>query len=235
MVDAGVFYGRKRSRTHPRMKRFILSNRNEIEIIDLAKTKELLETAQEFIRETMKKRGNILFVGTQPAAVSGVTELAKAFDLPYVTTRWLGGMMTNFRVIGKRIEHYLKLKNDWQNKAFEAYTKKERVGIERELNKLEELFFGLSNFKGLPAALIIIDPNLHMTAVREAKHLRIPVVSFVNTDSDPELVQYPVVGNNKAKMSIDWFLRHLREAFEEGKRLAQPIETEMAAEEKAKA
>lgn len=211
LVEAGVFYGRKKSRTNPRMKPFILSTRNEIEIIDLEKTKQNLEKAIEFLKEKVRTGGLVLFVGTQPAA-EDVYSVATELGMPVVNTRWLGGTLTNFRVISKRIEYYLKLKADWTNNAFvDKYTKKERVGIERELRRLEELFNGLSTLKTLPAATVIIDPHIHAAAVQEAKILNIPIVAFTNTDGDPDKVNHLVPGNTKAKVSINWFLGQLKD------------------------
>ncbi len=215
IVDAGVFYGRKKSKTHPRMRPFILATRNEMEIIDLAKTKHDLAAALAFITEKIKHGGKLLFVATQPAA-SSVKELAREFHLPAVTERWLGGTLTNFRVIMKRLDYYKKLKSGWASNAFEKYTKKERVGIERELGNLHELFADLEPMEELPDVLVVIDPQIHTTAIREARRLRIPIVAFANTDSDPDVLDYPVAGNTKARTAIDWFFGKLREAIREG-------------------
>lgn len=232
-VDAGVFYGRSKSRTNPRMKRYILGNRNEIEIIDLSKTKDAIDRAGEFLQEKASKGENILFVGTQPAAES-IVSFGKEFGYPVVSTRWLGGTLTNFRVILKRIEYYVKLKTDWANNAFaEKYTKKERIGIERELRRLEELFAGLEALKSLPSAVVILDPNLHLAALREANLLHIPVVAYVNTDADPDLVTYLVPGNTKARMSIEWFFDRVKQSIREGKVLAAKAKEAKEAQEAA--
>ncbi|HTY39643.1 MAG TPA: 30S ribosomal protein S2 [Candidatus Paceibacterota bacterium] len=215
MVEAGVFYGRKKNRTNPKMRSNILLNRNGIEIIHLGKTADQLEKAVAFLTETAKIGGNILFVATQPAAEE-VATLAKELGYPVVTRRWLGGTLTNFGIISKRIEYYKKLRTDWENKAFDKYTKKERVMIEKELGRLNELMSGLEALTAKPAAVVVIDPNMHLTAVREARLLKIPVVAFANTDSDPAILDYPVVGNNKARTSIHWFLEKVRAAVVEG-------------------
>jgi small subunit ribosomal protein S2 len=216
MVDAGVFYGRKRSKTHPKMKQYIAGNRNEIEIINLQKTGEMLEAALNFLKETAMRGGAVLFVGTQPAAL-GIAALAKGFGYPVVTNRWLGGTLTNFKVISKRIEYYKKLKGDWEKNAFENYTKKERLVIERELHKLDELLSGLETLIALPAAMVLIDPAPHQAALREARLLKIPIVSLLSTDADPESVDYPVPGNCKAQLGINWFLGKVGAALESAK------------------
>jgi small subunit ribosomal protein S2 len=232
MVDAGVFFGRKKTRTNPRMKPYILTNRNGIEIVNLGRTVGELERAMDFVRDRIAENALVLFVATQPPA-RGAVELAKEFGCPVVSSRWLGGTLTNFRIIGKRIEHFKKLKSEWGTSVFDKYTKKERLMIEKELARLTELFAGLENLTDLPKAAVIIDPNLHLTAVREARILGIPVVAFANTDSDPALLEYPVVGNNKASVSINWFLTKLRAAMEDGKKLGVQRAAEAEAARKA--
>ncbi len=223
MIDAGIFYGRKKAKTHPRMKPFVLGNRNGLEIINLTKTKEMLERAVAAVKAKALEGGQILFVATQPPA-EGMRALAKELNASFVDKRWLGGTLTNHRIISGRIEYYKKLKSDIERGALERYTKRERLGMEKEMQKLEEIFCGLQNFERLPAMLVIVDANLHLTAVKEARHLRIPVVAFVNTDSDPDLVNYPVLGNNKAKTGINWFLGKVEAAIREGV-AARPVKT----------
>jgi len=237
MVDAGVFYGRKRSKTNPRMRPYIAGNRNEIEIINLQKTEECLERALTFLTERIAKGGVVLLVGTQPAA-RGIEALAAEFGFPVVTRRWIGGTLTNFKIISKRIEYFIKLKADWERKAFEQYTKKERVGIERELRRLTELLGGIESLVALPAALLVVDPTVHLAAVREARLLKIPIVSLLNTDGDPDLVEYPVPGNNKSQLAINWFLAEVQKAIVAGKAAlaaAKAAAEKAAAEKQAEA
>lgn len=218
MIDAGVLYGRKKSKTHPKMKQFILGNRNGIEMINLLKTKELLENALQFLRDKAADGATMLFAATQPQAGEAVKTVA-GLGIPVASIRWLGGTLTNFKIIQSRIEYFRKLKSDWENGAFEKYTKKERLGIERELRRLEELFSGLENMTALPDVLIVIDANLHHTALREARRMNIPVVALANTDSDPSAIDYPVVGNTRAKTSIDWFVGKVKECLISSKNL----------------
>ena len=227
LIEAGVFYGRKRTKTNPRMRPCILTTRNDIEIINLEKTLEGLEATSKFLSEKVRTgvsqgRGVVLVVGTQPQAVEGVLRIAKECDLPFVTVRWLGGLMTNFKVLSKRIEYYKKLKSELKTGGLEKYTKKERLGFEREIRRMEELFGGLESYTALPDVLLVIDPNSHMGAVREAKRLKIPVVAYINTDADPDFVDYPVAGNTKARKSINWFLEKVAETIREAKHV--PVE-----------
>jgi small subunit ribosomal protein S2 len=234
LTDAGVFLGRKKTKTHPKMKPYILTTRNETEIINLQKTTEGVEKSSAFIKEKVKSGGTVMIVGTQPQAADAVTAFAKELDLPYVTVRWLGGLITNFKILSKRIDYYKKLKSELGSGALvDKYTKKERLGFERELRRLEELFGGLGNYAAIPDILLVIDPNPHMTAVKEADIAKIPVVAYVNTDLDPEIVDYPVVGNTKARMSIAWFLGKMREAIKEG-RAAVPAQPKPQEEVEAK-
>lgn len=215
MVDAGVFYGRKRTKTNPKMRSYILGNRNEIEFFDLQKTQEMLERAAQSVKDAVRSGKAVLFVGTQPAAAD-IAKIAREFGMPFVAKRWLGGTLTNFAVIAKRIEYFKKLKGDRASGALEKYTKKERLEFDRELRRLEELLAGIEPMQELPGMLVVVDPMVHSTAIRETRRLGIPVVALVNTDADPELVSHPVPGNNKARSSIVWFLENIAEAVREG-------------------
>lgn len=217
LLEAGVFYGRKKSKANPKMRPYILMNRGGIEIINLSKTVEGMEKAAAFVKEKIQAGGLPLFAATQPPA-SGVIDFAKRSGFPYVANRWVGGSLTNFKVISRRIEEFKKLRADLASGALSKYTKKERLTIEREVGRLRELLGGLENLSRLPDALIVIDPELHNTAVREAIRLHIPIVAFANVDADPDAASYLVVGNTKAARSIEWFLKHISQAIEEGRR-----------------
>lgn len=216
MIDAGVFYGRKKSKTNPKMRQFILANRGGIEVINLQKTGEMLDRALGFIKEKVRQNGLLLLVGTEPAAEASILRLAKKFGVPYATLRWVGGTITNFKIIVKRVEHLKKLRADLASGAMDKYTKKERLEIGREMKRLEELMGGLENLSREPDVLIMVDPNLHDTALREAQRKHIPIVALANVDADPDDVDYLVPGNDKAKKSIDWFFEKVEKAIEEG-------------------
>jgi small subunit ribosomal protein S2 len=222
MIDAGVFYGKKKSKTHPRMKPWVLANRGGIEIVNLAKTAEELARAQSFVKEKAASGGLFLFVGTQPAAQDALQSVAAEFTMPYVVHRWVGGALTNFKVISQRVEYMKKLRSGLASGAYDKYTKKERLEIERELGRLLELMAGLEGLSRLPDALIVIDPVVHMTAMREARQLAIPVVALADTDTNPEELAYPVPGNAKSRKSIEWFLGKVKAAVAEGKNAVPP-------------
>jgi small subunit ribosomal protein S2 len=212
MTKAGILYGRKKTKTHPRMKPYIYATRNTIEIFDLSHTLSELDKAIEFLKEVVKKSGLILIIGTQPAAKSLIKEFALKFSFPYVVDRWLGGTLTNFKTLSQRTAYYLKLKADQESGALEKYTKKERTMLDKEIKKLGVNFGGLEKLTRRPDAIILIDSNIHETAVREARRLNIPIIALINSDSDPEKITYPIPGNSNAKSSIEWMLKRMEES-----------------------
>lgn len=231
MMDAGVFYGRKKSKTNPKMRQFVTANRGGIEIINIQRTAEMADEAAAFVKEKVRNGGLLLIVGAIPAAEISVVALAKKFDLPYVSSRWVGGAITNFKIIAKRVEHLKKLRSDLASGALvDKYTKKERLEMEREMKRLEELMGGLENMTHEPDVIIMIDPILHHTALREAHTKKIPVVALANVDADPDAIDYLVPGNDKAKKSIDWFLGKIETAIAEGLALKAQQAAKVAAE-----
>lgn len=216
MVKAGILYGRKKAKTHPHMKPFIYATRNGIEILDLPKTSEALDKAGDFLKEVAKKDGLIMVVGTKPSAQDLAEELAKKFSFPYVVKRWLGGTLTNFKTLSKRIQFYMNLKADEATGKLDKYTKKERTEFGKLRVKMDQFFIGLERLSKLPDALLVVNANDHMTAVREAKRLKIPVVAILSTDTDPELVEYPIPANDNSRTSIAWILNKLTAKIEDG-------------------
>jgi small subunit ribosomal protein S2 len=222
MMKAGLFAGRKSSKTHPRMRPFIFGVRNRSSIIDLEETAKLVDKAMEFLKEKISANGTVLLVGTTPVAKKSVEETAKRLQFPFVTERWLGGTLTNFKTLSKRIAHFKKLKSDRETGRLDKYTKKERLDFDRQIKKMATMFGGLEAMDNLPNVLFVVDVNANMIAVREAKRLKIPVVGILNTDTDPELVEYPIPANDRGKASVEWILNRSEKAVEEGRANKKP-------------
>ncbi len=217
MSKAGLFWGHQKSKTHPRMKAFIAATRNGIEIIDLSQTLEVWEKTAEAIKSKLGDNGVILLVGTTPSSRAAVEALAKKLNLPYVVERWLGGTLTNFKTLSKRIDYFKKLRADREAGKFDKYTKKERLDIDREIKKLTLKFSGIENMQRLPEIVFVADIPHHLTAVREAKRMNIPIVAIANTDADPRLVDYPIPANDRSRAGIEWILSKLEAAINEAK------------------
>ena len=213
MLQNALMYGHKRTRTNPRFKSFVFANRNNVEIIDLTLTLKKLEEAVEFLKNKLKEKAIVLVVAVQPAAREAVEKITKELDFCYINSRWIGGLLTNFSILSKRIEYLKKLQIDLEKGEFDKYTKKERLMITRKIAKMKELFDGLENLTRKPDAMIIIDPSLkgHQTAIREARQLSIPVVAILDSDDNPEEITYPIPANDHAKISIDWLVNKIIE------------------------
>jgi len=229
MAQAGIFYGRKKSKTHPRMKSFIVANRNGVEIIDLAKTAQKLDEAKEFLKETVSRGEKILWVATQPAGAERVKAIAKEFSHPYVVNKWVGGALTNFENIRKRVNYYSSLKEKNESGELNKYTKKERASFMREMERMEYLFKGIESMSELPKVIFIVDLNVHKTALMEARIAGLKLVALVNTDADPREKGYIVPMNNSTKSSLDFVFDKIVEAMREA---VKPI-IEKEKEEKA--
>ncbi len=210
MIKAGLIYGRKKSKMNPKMKPYIYTFRAGIALFDLLKTSEGIAKAATFLKEKMAAGGKVLFVATQPSAKDLIKKLAEDLGQFYVVERWLGGMLTNYKTISSRIDRFKSLKAGRETNKFDKYTKKERLLIDREIEHLGELFGGVETMDKLPAAMFIINTELHETALREAIRTKMPVVALMNSDSNPELVNYPMVGNSNARASIVWVIEKLR-------------------------
>lgn len=219
MYKAGVHYGYSRGSRHPRMAPFIFGFRNNVEIIDLEKTREKLEQAVNFIKKLGKENKQILYVGTKPPIRSLIEKYAKEAGMPYFTNRWIGGFLTNFGTLRGRIDYFEDIKAKKESSEYGKISKKEKIKIEKEFYKLERNFSGVLNLKTLPSALLIIDPKEESTAVREAKRKNIPVIAVANTDANPEDASYIIPGNDASISSVEYFLNKLTKAYlsEKGK------------------
>jgi len=211
MIEAGVFYGHHKSKTHARMKDYIIGRKNEIDIIDPEDVVESINKAAQFLKEIIKKKGIILWVGTQPAAKELIQEIALKLNNPYVTFRWLGGTLTNFEVIRKRVNYYENLKINQEKGELNKYTKKEQLKFAKEINKLQRNFEGLKSLVKLPDAVFVVDGVLHKTAVIEANKLNIPLLGIIDTDDNPDLFNYPIFANDDSKTSIAFILNAIFE------------------------
>ena len=212
MAKAGIFYGHKKTKTHPRMKPFIGGQRNEIELLDPEVVLSTLDKAGQFLREKLAPGGLVLFVGTKAASKESIKALADEFKMPYVIFRWLGGTLTNFKVIGQRSAYYQDLKGKIERGELTKYTKKEQLDFVKEAAKITRSIDGLALKNRLPDAVLVVDPAENNTAIAEAKKLGIPIVVVMDTNDDPAGMDYPIFANDHTKSSIEWIFGKIREA-----------------------
>jgi len=213
MFSSGVHFGYSKTRRHPSVARYIFTTKNKVDIIDVEKTAKLLETAEAFMEDCGKKGKVVLFVGVKPEAKELIREMADKIGMPYVCQRWVGGVLTNFPEIKKRIDRLALLKEQKESGELEKYTKKERLLIDEEIAKMHGLFFGLANMKKIPDALFIVDAKREHIAVKEAVKVNIPVIALVNTDTNIKGITYPVVGNDSSRSSIKFFIEKIMNAY----------------------
>jgi small subunit ribosomal protein S2 len=240
LLEAGVHFGHQTSRWNPKMKPYIFGARNGIYIIDLQRTVKLFEAAHAFVRDLAARGGTLLFVGTKKQAQDAIREEAERCGMFYVNTRWLGGTLTNFQTIKQSIDRLKKCEETLEDPAMaEALTKKEMLGVSRERDKLLASLGGIKAMRKLPDGLFVIDPKKEEIAVKEANKLRIPVVAVVDTNCDPDVVDYKIPGNDDAIRAIRLFCAAMADAALEGKALyeermkGEGVET--GAEEKPRA
>ena len=216
LLDAGVHFGHQTRRWNPKMKRFIHGERNGIYIIDLNQTLNRLEDAYTYVRDLTANGGTILFVGTKRQAQDSIREYADRSGMPYVNQRWLGGMLTNFQTIQKRVDKMKEYERMRESGEFDAMPKKEALMIQRELTKLERNLGGIRGLTKAPDAVFVLDTKLEATAVTEANKLGLPIVAVVDTNCDPDLVDYVIPGNDDAIRSGDLMSRVISDAVLEG-------------------
>ncbi|MCL4406154.1 MAG: 30S ribosomal protein S2 [Patescibacteria group bacterium] len=209
MIDAGLLHGLAKSKTHPKMRPYIHSTRSGIEVIDLVQTIGLLKKAAEFLKSVVGAGKSVLFVGTTAIAKQAVKDYAEKTGNPYVTERWVGGILTNFKIVNGRVQHFKKLLADKETGNLAKYTKKEQLMIEREIAKMATVFTGLKDMGQLPGVMLVMSPSENKLAIDEAKAAGIPVVALLNTNADPTAVEYPIPGNDKLSTAINWVLNYL--------------------------
>ena len=217
LLEAGVHFGHQTRRWNPKMSEYIYVERNGIHIIDLQKTVKKLEESYDFIREISANGGEVLFVGTKKQAMDSVREEAVRCGMPFVNARWLGGMLTNFGTIQKRIKRLEQLKTMESDGTFALLPKKEVIKLNLEREKLEKFIGGIAGMKKHPAALFIVDPRKEKIAVAEAKRLGIPIVAIVDTNCDPDEVDYVIPGNDDAIRAVRLIAGAMADAIIEGR------------------
>ncbi|MEX2054242.1 MAG: 30S ribosomal protein S2 [Candidatus Colwellbacteria bacterium] len=217
MMDIGVFYGRSKARTNPKMRKFILTNRSGFSVIDLQKTIEALVRATKMVEDAVAQKETVLLVGVSPSVKGAIKEVAEETNMPYVTERWLGGTLTNFETISKRINHLKKLKEEKAEGGWDKYTKKEQLDLEKELNKLQRLFGGIETLTSLPKLVFVADVASNQIPAKEARALGIPVLGIINTDADPSLVDQGIPANERSVKSVEFIMDRTKEAILAGK------------------
>jgi small subunit ribosomal protein S2 len=217
LLESGVHFGHQTRRWNPKMKRFIMTDRNGIYIIDLQQSLSYIDHSFEFVKNTVAKGGSILFVGTKKQAQEAVSAQAKRVGMPYVNQRWLGGMLTNFQTVNQRLLRLKELEEiNFDDTAASGRTKKELLHLKREKDKLERTLGGVRDMARVPAAVWIVDTNKEHLAVDEARKLGIPIVAILDTNCDPDVVDYPIPGNDDAIRSVTLLTRVVADAVAEG-------------------
>ena len=232
LLEAGVHFGHQTRRWNPKMAEYIFTERNGIYIIDLQKTVKKVEEAYYFIREVAMNGDDVLFVGTKKQAQDSIKEEAERSSQYFVNARWLGGMLTNFKTIRKRIDRLHQLNNMEANGLFDVLPKKEVIKLKGEMEKLEKYLGGIKNMKKIPGAMFIVDPRKERIAILEARKLGIPVVAIVDTNCDPDEVDYVIPGNDDAIRAVKLIAAKIADAIIEGRQGEQLSTNNADAEDK---
>jgi len=243
LLESGVHFAHQTRRWNPKMKPYIFTERNGVYILDLQKTVKGLERAYDFLREVSKGGGSVLFVGTKKQAQETIRDEALRCGQFYINHRWLGGLLTNFSTIRRRVNRMIELQELEEKESMERMSKKELAALKKERAKLEKFLLGIKDMRSLPDALVIVDPRRENIAVMEARKLNIPIVAIVDTNCDPDLIDFPIPGNDDAIRAIRLIIGTLANAIIEGKQgvdgvaeapseeEAEPVEMEGAVEE----
>ncbi len=218
LLEAGVHFGHQMRRWDPKMKPYIFTDRNNIYIIDLQQTVKLIEVAYGIVREISSNGGNVLFVGTKKQAQESIRNEAERCGMYYINYRWLGGTLTNFNTIRKRVKRLHELEEMEDNKMFDILPKKEVISLKREKGKLEKVLTGIKDMEELPAVIFVVDPKKEKIAVAEANKLSIPIVAIVDTNCNPEEIDYVIPGNDDAIRAVKLISSVVADAVIEGKK-----------------
>jgi small subunit ribosomal protein S2 len=216
MFQAGAHYGYSKTRRHPSVSKYIYATKNKVDIINLEKTDIMLESAILFVKNLGAQNKTILFVGTKPEAKTATKDMAESLNMPYVTERWIGGTLSNFTEIKKRISELENYRKDSTTGGLDKYTKKERVVMAKKMEKLTRYYSGLIGLKKAPDALFVVDARSEHIAATEARKSGIPVIALVNSDSNIKSLDYPIVANDASIPSIKFFVAAIGDAYKEG-------------------
>lgn len=230
LLEAGVHFGHQTRRWNPKMKPYIFTERNGIYIIDLQKTVRKVEEAYNFVRDIVADGGKILFVGTKKQAQEAIETEAKRCGMYYVNQRWLGGMLTNYQTISKRVDRLYELEKMEEDGIFDLLPKKEVMELNHERERLEKYLGGIKEMQGLPDAIYVVDPKKEDIAVREARILHIPVVAIIDTNCDPDIIDYPIPGNDDAIRAVKLLTETMANAVLEAKQGEETEEVEATEE-----
>ena len=233
LLEAGVHFGHQTRRWNPKMAPYIFTERNGIYIIDLQKTVRKLEDAYNYVRDLSADNGTLLFVGTKKQAQDSIREEATRAGMPFVNARWLGGMLTNFKTIQNRIKRLQQLKQMKEDGTFDLLTKKEAAKLDLEIEKLEKFLGGITGMKKIPDAMFIVDPRKERIAVAEAQKLGIPIIAIVDTNCDPDEIDYVIPGNDDAIRAVRLISGAMADAVIEGRQGVQDTDVEEAPAEEA--
>lgn len=221
LFKAGAHFGFSKSRRHPSVSPFIFGSKNRVDIFDLEKTAEMLAKVNEFVSSFASKNSSVLFIGGKPEAQNAIKEAAEKIDQPYVASRWIGGTLTNFSEISKRVETMKSLISQKEKGELAKYTKKERMLIEKNIEKLQKMFWGIKDMTSLPKAVFIVDPRYEKTALNEALTLNIPVIALCGSDNDVKKINYPIIANDSNIASIKFFVEKIAEVYSKARSEAE--------------
>ncbi len=224
MFEAGAHYGYSKTRRHPSVSSYIFATKNKTDIVDLEKTVKMLSAASEFVKDLGAKNKVILFVGTKPEAREAAKAAAESINMPYVIERWIGGTLSNFTEIKKRITELETYKIESEKGELEKYTKKERLMLSKKMEKLSKYYSGMLGMKKIPDALLVIDAKAEHVAATEARKSKVPVVALANTDSNIKGITYFIIANDASRQSIALFTKALADAYKQGQ-LSVPEKT----------
>jgi len=214
MLKSGLHFGYSKRSRHPKTQSYLYGTKNGVDIFDLEKVKKSLDEAKAFVKGLAEDGKTVLFVGTKPEIRDIVRQAAERIKMPYCAERWLGGTLTNFKVIRKRLDYFEELKESKKTGGWEKYTKKERLEKDKETERMSKFFTGIENLKKIPDAIVIVDTKKERAAVKEAEMLSVPIIGLLNSDCNPADANYPVIANDSSRLSVEFFINKIVDAYE---------------------